>query len=169
MRLFVLSPFIRPRGLIAGVAFLFMGCAPATDSPRVAFETFHTALDLNDIEKFRNAVSADTVSAVTVARDSGVVNGDILELLLERYRSCLPYQVTGVSINGKDAELSVNWKDPTDGETKVGKFHFIKSNSQWRIDLTNDVAAWVETSKWIKEVDGKLQDSVPDGLFPDGL
>ena len=106
---------------------------------------------------------------MTVARDSGVVNGDILELLLERYRSCRLYHVAGVSINGKDADLSVNWKDPTDGETEVGKFHFIEDKSQWRIDLTNDVAAWVGASEWIKEVDRTLQDSVPDDLFPDGL
>gem|GEM_PF-695858 len=168
MRLLVLSPFLRSRGLIAGIAFLFTGCGLATDSPQNALEAFNSALDLNDIDKFRNAVSAETVSAVNVARDSGVVSGDILELLLERYRSCRPYRVTEVSIDGTNAELSVNWKDPTDGETKIGKFHFIKSNSEWRIDLKNDIAAWVEASKWIKEVDGKLQDSVPDGFFSGG-
>jgi len=161
--------FLRRIFLNASFAFLLPGCAPATDSPRAAFEVFQSSLDSNDIRQFRILVTADTVSAAAVARDSGIVTGDILELLLERYRSCSPYRVTGVSINGDDAEVSVGWKDPADGELKVGTFTLIKVNSQWRVDLSNDVAAWVETLKWLKDVDRKLQDSVPDGLFPDGL
>ena len=169
MKFPVVYCFARTTFLNAGFVFLLLGCAPSADAPRAAFEEFHSSIDSNDIEQFRKVVTADTVSLATVARDSGFVNGDILELLLERYRSCRPYHVTGRAINGKNVDLSVTWKDPANGETKVGKFHFIKENSQWRVDLTNDVAAWVETSKWIKEIDGKMQDSVPDGVFPDGL
>jgi len=153
------------RLLTAVAGFALIGCAAAMDTPEYAFDSFLKALDSNDIDKFRRLLTSDTVSAATIAQESGIVKGDLLELLLERYRSCRPYRVTSVSVDGDKAYADVDWACPSDSVSQNGRLHLIHQNSDWRVDLQRDVAAWVESIEFINATSQKMEESVPDGFL----
>jgi hypothetical protein len=153
------------RLLIGVVCIALIGCATAADSPESTIDSFLTALDSNDVDKFKHLLTSDTVSAVTSAQQSDIVKGDIVAFLFERYRVCRPYRVTSISVDGDNAYAEVEWAWPSDNALQNGRLHLIHQNSRWRVDLQRDVAAWVESIEFIDATARKMEESVPEGFL----